>query len=150
MGDELQLPASGGSVRVHAEAVSIAPLDSLQIIVNGKTVKNVAATDKLRIVFDGEVTLSDGGWVAARVLGPASKYLGDSYAFAQTTPVYVVRGGKQHVEPADGKFLVDVVNALAARTERSRWRTPVERDHFKAALDSARAVYQKCANTLSS
>jgi hypothetical protein len=70
----------------------------------------------------------------------------DSYAFAQTTPVYVVRGGRKFVVREDGKFLADVVSALRTRTERSRWRTPAERERFLAALDSARAVYERCAN----
>ncbi len=146
MGDELRISSSANSaLRVRAEAVSIAPLDSLQIIVNGKTQQTIRAQDRLHITFAGDVALPEGGWIAARVLGPASKYVTDSYAFAQTTPVYVVRDGKQHVVAEDGEFLADVVTALAARTERSRWRTPAEHDRFKAALDSARAVYQKCA-----
>ncbi|MGH7459527.1 MAG: CehA/McbA family metallohydrolase [Longimicrobiales bacterium] len=150
MGDELVLAADApAKLRVKVEAVSIAPLDSLQIIVNGKTVRNVPARDSLRIVFDDDVEVAQGGWVAARVLGPSSKYVTDSYAFAQTTPVYVLRAGKQFRSADDGKFLVEVVNAIAARTERSRWRTPAERDRFMTALDSARSVYQRCATPAS-
>ncbi len=149
MGDEITLGANAPTgVRVKAEAISIAPLDSLQIIVNGKTVRNVPAKDSLHIVLDEEIALPEGGWIAARVLGPSSKYVTDSYAFAQTTPVYVVRAGKRFVSADDGKFLLEVVNAIGTRTERSRWRTTVERDRFKAAVDSARAVYQRCANGL--
>ena len=146
MGEEITVPGSNDGVRVIASAISIAPLDSLQIIVNGKPVNTVKPNISNRLDFNGNVAMAQGGWVAARVLGPSSKYVTDSYAFAQTTPVYVSRGGKRHVVAEDGKFLVEVVNALAARTERSRWRTPAERDRFKAALDSARAVYQKCAS----
>jgi TolB protein len=150
MGDEIALPAGGvDGVRVIASAVSIAPLDSMQIIVNGKPAHTVRSNLTNKLQFNGNVEMPHGGWVAVRVLGPSSKYVTDSYAFAQTTPVYVVRGGKRHVVAEDGKFLVEVVNALAARTERGRWRTPAERDRFKAALDSARAVYQKCASALS-
>jgi TolB protein len=149
MGDEITLGANAPTgLRVKAEAISIAPLDSLQIIVNGKTVRNVPAKDSLHIVLDEEIALPEGGWIAARVLGPPSKYVTDSYAFAQTTPVYVVRGGKRFLSAEDGKFLVEVVNAIDARTERSRWRTTAARDRFKASLDNARAVYQRCASAL--
>jgi len=146
MGGEIAVAANAPTVlRVKAEAVSISPLDSLQIVVNGKTVRNVRATDSLRIAFDEDIALPDGGWIAARVLGPSSKYVSDSYAFAQTTPVYVVRGGTTYASPADGKFLAEVVSAIAARTERSRWRTDAERDRFRSALDQARVVYERCA-----
>jgi TolB protein len=146
MGDELTLPATApATVRVRAEAISISPLDSMQIIVNGKTVKNVVASDSLRIEFDEQVAIPEGGWIAVRVLGPSHRYVTDSYAFAQSTPVYVVRGGKPFLSPDDGKFLVEVVNAIAARTERGRWRTPAERERFQGALQQAKAVYTKCA-----
>ena len=146
MGDELALPATApATVRVRAEAISISPLDSLQIIVNGKTVKNVIASDSLRIVFDEQVAIPEGGWIAVRVLGPSHRYVTDSYAFAQSTPVYVVRGGRKFVVAEDGRFLADVVSAIWTRAERSRWRTPAERERFKAAVDQAKAVYEQCA-----
>jgi hypothetical protein len=51
--------------------------------------------DPQRIAFDGAVAVPDGGWVAIRVAGPSSKYISGSDAFAQTSPVYVVRDGKR-------------------------------------------------------
>ena len=146
MGSEIQLAANAPpTVRVRAEAVSIAPLDSLQIIVNGKVVKNMPATDSLRILFEESVSMPEGGWVAARVVGPASKYVTDSYAFAQTSPVYVVREGRVFRSPEDGRFLADVVAAIGERTARSRWRSDAERERFMAAITQARAVYERCA-----
>jgi hypothetical protein len=82
--------------------------------------------------------------------------ISDSYAFAQTSPVYVVRDGKRFTSAEDAAFLRDTVDALWARVEsggrgrggapgQSRWRTPAEREKFKAAIDHARAVYDKIA-----
>jgi len=146
MGSEIRLDANApAALRVRAEAISIAPLDSLQILVNGKVVRNVPAKDPLRVTFDGDVPVSDGGWIAARVVGPSSKYVTDSYAFAQTSPVYVVRGGRTFRSPEDGRFLADLVAAIAQRTARAEWRTDADRDRFMAALTEARAVYEQCA-----
>lgn len=128
-------------VRVRAEAVSIAPMDSLEIIVNGRAVRRIRAGDPLHIMFDGAVDVPEGGWVAARVLGPASRYVADSYAFAQTSPVYIVRGGRPWVSVDDARFFMEGVDALWSRIERSRWRSGAERDAFRAVLDSARAVF---------
>jgi TolB protein len=141
-GDEIALTGSERrSVRVKAEARSITPLDSLQIIVNGEIAHTVAATDKARVVFDAPVAVPDGGWVAARVLGPHSAYIGDDYAFAHTSPVYIVRDGRRYVNPADVRFLAETVDAIWARVERGRWRSDAERGRFKAAIDTARARY---------
>jgi TolB protein len=141
-GAEIRVPANGSpNVRVKAEAMSITPMDSLQILVNGEIVQTVAARDKARIVFDGPVAMPEGGWIAARVLGAHSKYIGDDYAFAHTSPVYVVRGGRPFVKREDVEFLAQTVDAIWARVERSRWNSDAERDRFRAAVDSARAVY---------
>jgi hypothetical protein len=145
-GEELTL-ATGvpQALRVKADVVSIAPLDSLEILVNGDIVETVKATDPLQIVFDGSIAVPQGGWVAARASGPKSKYIGDDYAFAQTTPVYVVRGGRRYLKAADVEFLAQTVDAIWARVEKSRWRSDAEKEKFRAAVDQARAVYRKLA-----
>ena len=146
-GDELATASDAPpTVRVKAEAISIAPMDSLQIVVNGEIARTVAARDRARITFDGEVPIPSGGWIAARVIGPHSRYIGDDYAFAHTSPVYVVRGGQRFVNRADAEFLARTVDAIQARVERARWRSDAEQQRFRAALDSARAVYTRLAS----
>jgi TolB protein len=143
-GDEISVAARAPtSHRVKVDAMSIASLDSLQIIVNGDVVQTVAARDPSTIAFDGPIAMPDGGWIAARVIGPASQYIGDDYAFAHTGPVYVVRGGQRFVRKDDVEFLSQTIDAIWARVERARWRSDAERDRFKAAIDSARAVYSR-------
>ncbi len=145
-GDEIALGASApASLRVAADVVSISPLDSLEIIVNGEVAQTVRATDPAHIAFDGPVAVPEGGWVALRASGPKSKYLGDDYAFAQTSPVYVVRGGRRYLRAEDVQFLDATVEAIWARASTARWRSDAERDAFRAAVDRARAVYQKLA-----
>ena len=130
---------------MKADVTSITPLDSLQIIVNGDVAQTVPATDRARIVFDGDVAVPQGGWIAARALGPHSKYIGDDYAFAQTTPIYVVRGGRKYMKPEDVQFLSQTIDAIWARVERGPWRSDREKNAFKLDVDSARAVYAKIA-----
>jgi hypothetical protein len=91
--------------------------------------------------------IPEGGWIAVRVRGPASPYLGDSFAFAQTSPVYVSREGQPpYVSTADAMFLADVVDAIWARVERVPWRTDAERAAFKADIDRARQTYLERAS----
>jgi TolB protein len=139
-GSEIHL-VGRGRVRVKVEASSITPLDSLQIVVNGEIVRTIPARDRERITFDDSVAMPEGGWITARVLGPHSRYIGDDYAFAHTSPVYVVRNGRPFVRREDVQFLAETVDAIWARVDRSRWRSDADRARFKGAVDSARAVY---------
>jgi TolB protein len=143
-GDEIAVAAGASpTLRVRAEASSITRLDSLQIIVNGEVARTIPAQDSGRVVFEGNVSIPNGGWIAARVLGPHSKYIGDDYAFAHTSPVQVVRGGRRYTRREDVDFLAATVDAIWARVERARWRSEAERERFRAAVDSARAVYAR-------
>jgi TolB protein len=141
-GEEIALAANAPTtMKVKADVTSIAPIDTLEILVNGEVVQTIKATDPKRVVFDGTVDVPAGGWVAARTTGPKSKYLGDDYAFAQTSAVFVVRGGKRFVKAADVQFLSDTIDAIWARVERARWRSDAERTAFRAAIDKAKAFY---------
>lgn len=146
-GTEISLPATAArTLHVHANAISIAPMSELDIIVNGKVARSItarSASDSLRLDFDDSVAVPEGGWVAARVIGPSSRYVTDSYAFAQTSPVYVVRGGHRYTSAADARFLGEAVDAIWARVQNAPWRTPAERDRFHAEITRARAVYRQ-------
>jgi hypothetical protein len=145
-GAEIRLDAgSRSSLRVRAEVVSITPLDSLAILVNGKVVRSVAPQDSFRIVFDGPIDIAQGGWIAARATGPSSPFVTDSYAFAQTSPVYVVRGGQPYRSAEDARFLSEAVAALWERVQNSRWRSDAERQRFQASVEQAKAVYDRIA-----
>ena len=61
------------------------------------------------------------------------------YAFAQTSPVYVVRGGKRFIKAADVQFLVDACEAVWTRVQGARWRSDAERAACRAAIDPAKA-----------
>jgi TolB protein len=148
-GEEVALRgAEPVAVQVKAEAVSIAPMAKLEVIVNGRISHTAGpSSNPQRIAVDDAIVVPDGGWVAIRVTGPSSRYVSDSYAFAQTSPVYIVRDGKRWTSADDARFLGEVVDAIWARVDgpRARWRTPAERDKFKATIDRARSVYMEIA-----
>jgi hypothetical protein len=121
-GEEVALRSdSPAPVQVKAEATSIALIEKLEVIVNGRVAQATAvSSDPHRLAFDGAVAVPDGGWVAIRVVGPSSKYVTDSYAFALTSPVYVVRGGRRWTSADDAAFLGQVVDAIWARVDGPR------------------------------
>lgn len=74
--------------------------------------------------------------------GPKSTYPGDDYAFAQTSPVFLVRGGRRFIKTSDVQFLADTVDVIWARVERARWRSEAERQTFRAAIVRSVAFYR--------
>ena len=141
-GSEITLGADAGeSLVVVAEALSIAPIERLDILVNGEVVESVVGEAAQRLSFDGQVSIPAGGWIAARVVGPSSRYISDSYAFAQTSPVYVVREGRRFTSRADAVFLGEAVDALWARLARSNWDSEEDREFFRLGVEKARQVY---------
>jgi hypothetical protein len=118
----------------------------VEIIVNGKVAYTERPAEPNRLMIDRPIPVPEGGWIAARAIGPSHRYVTDSYAFAQTSPVYVVRNGRRYTSAEDAKFLLASVDAIWARADgSSRWRSLPERDRFKAAIDQARAVYERLA-----
>src|SRR5262249_46890080 len=105
------------------------------------------ATSGPAVTFTGTVTIPDGGWIGARVIGPVSRYVSDSYAFAATSPVYVVVGGKRFTSSADAEFLGKVVDAIWQRlAARGNGGRAAEKETFKGAIDQAREVYRRIAD----
>ncbi len=150
-GDELQLQAGAPStVKVDLEVLSIAPVERVEVIANGLVAASIpvpssAISNPAGFVVSQHIDLPDGGWVAARVVGPPSREVADSYAFAQTSPVYVVRGGRRFVSRDDAQFLASVVAAIGARAERATWQSNSARERFLKELEQARQVYLKIA-----
>ena len=145
-GGEIHVPDGGGGERlVVVEAASSSPLDNVEIVVNGTVVQVHEAEGRgERFSVESRVRLEDGGWIAARALGPASPLVSDGYAFAQTSPVWVVAGGREYRSADDIRFLLASVEAFRDRVvERDRWVTATEREHFLSRVDSAAAVYRR-------
>jgi len=98
IGDTLQLPAGGGTIEVSANASSVLPVHSLQIVQNGQV---VAQTDEPRgtrsLTLRARLPVTSHSWLIARISGPDYVALAhhDVWArgvFAHTSPVYVACG----------------------------------------------------------
>jgi hypothetical protein len=143
-GDEITLGSGApAALPVRVELRSITPVDSIEIIVNGRVAAAMAPDDPAIAVFEADVPIPDGGWIAARARGPSSRYVTDSYAFAQTTPVWVVRDGRPWTSAEDARFLADAVRATWERVRDGDWSTPGERERFEAAVNEAIVVYER-------
>ncbi len=144
-GEEILLSGDEpGLLDVRVRALSIAPLSKLEIYVNGQVAEAFEATgDSTRFDITTRLDVSTGGWIAAQVVGPRHRFFGDSYAFAHTTPVYIVRDGVTFTSEEDATFLAEVVERLWERVDaRERWTSEAGRAAYQDATRRAAARYR--------
>lgn len=98
IGSTIQLPGNGGTVEVHAQADSILPIYTLEIVKNGEVVARSEQAEgarslKLRV----SLPIERHSWVAARCGGPGYSAVRhhDGWrrgVMAHTSPVYIAVG----------------------------------------------------------
>jgi hypothetical protein len=133
IGDTLRLPASGGTVEVHASANSVLPVHSLQIIHNGQVVaqSDAAAGGGRSLSLKARLPVASDSWLAARVAGPNYEPVAhhDVWArgvFAHTSPVYVACGDREWAM-ADQHGLQYMLTLVGGSLEYIRQRSPQHR-----------------------
>lgn len=128
---------------------SVAPLDRIDLVVNGEVVasRDVRALGR-SFLIEQAVEIPGSGWVAAMAVGPAARAVTDGYPFAHTSPVWVVRGGRPWVDRVGAAELADGVRALWERVARGgSFPDESARERYRAAVDEAIAVYERIAAT---
>jgi hypothetical protein len=93
-GEVIDATSSDQVLRVRAEARANSELESLEVIVNGKTVKSVRpAEGEKTAVLEFETEIAESSWLVARCGGPYNWPRWSRLA-AITSPVYVQVGGR--------------------------------------------------------
>lgn len=147
-GEEINLSGDEPvELAVEGELASIAPLHRLEILLNGKIVKKIDLQKyEMPYHFSLPITVEENGWIAVRAIGPYHRYILDSYAFAQTTPVYVLRNGRRYTSKEDAQFLGEVVQEFwQSVDEADRWDSKTEREQFRQTVKDAQEVYRQIA-----
>lgn len=147
-GSEIQLTGSGpDTLQVQGEVVSLAPLRRVEVLRNGDVVHTINAREKgPQVEISVPVVVPENGWIAVRALGPSSRYVPDTYAFAQTTPVYILRNGERYTSAEDARFLRKMVEALwQSVKKRDQWHSEAGKKRYREAIERAQSVYQRIA-----
>ena len=145
-GDEIRLSAEdSASLRVRVNVASIAPLDTVEVVVNGEIVHTwLPSGDGPNWELETTVNVPESAWIAARATGPPSPYVGDIFPFAQTSPIYVVRDGRHFTSASDARFLLESVDELWRRVqERKSWTNEEQKRAYREGVEGARAAYRR-------
>ena len=133
------------SVSFKAAMRSIVPVDHMQIVCNGKVVREVGMThDRKSSDASGTIPLDGSGWCVLRAFSDKAEYpILDLYPYATTSPVYVSVTGAPLHKPDDAKYFLAWVDRLIAAAENNTsWNTDAEKSAVLAAFREARGKYE--------
>lgn len=146
-GDEIRVPGSGPStVHLDVEAVSILPMEQLELLQNGQVVRVEKPDESERIKLSLNVPVARSGWIAARVSGPSKVHLlTDSYVYAHTNPVWLVKGGHAANSPEDAEYFVKWMDKALQQIPGRTFYTDSEKASVEAVYSRAREEFRKLA-----
>jgi len=148
-GSEIRCSANADKpIGIEAKLRSIHPIDSLEIISNGKVIKTINLKDRPSWpLLEESVVLAfephRSGWIAARAIftGPDGHL-----RQAHTSPVYITVDGKPSASKTDAEFMIRWIDHLRQITEKTgRYKTSEERLQVQALYQQARQKYQNIA-----
>lgn len=118
VGDTINLPGNGGTVEVRAEAESILPIHSLEVVQEGRVVASTEDSQGTRkLALSAKVKVEGHTWLAARCGGPgysASVPHLDGWGrgvMAHTSPIYIACGEEWWMFNEDtAKYMLTLVD----------------------------------------
>jgi hypothetical protein len=143
VGEELQLQ-NASEVPFHASLRSIVPIDHLEVVCNGKVIRDIQlAGDHTVADPSGTIPINSTGWCVLRAWNEKPTYpILDIYPYGTTSPIYInVRGATQQ-SPEDARYFLTWVDHIIARTEKmTDWNFDSERTAVLNDLRRARAAF---------
>jgi TolB protein len=143
IGDEVRLEKKQ-DVPFKVSLRSVAALDHLQIVCNGKVAREIELKgDRRKADVSSTVALDRSGWCVLRAFSDTAEYpILDLYPYATTSPIYVNVAGTPLRSPADAAYFVAWVDRLiAAARSNASWNTDAEKQAVLELLERARKRY---------
>jgi TolB protein len=144
LGDELRLPDGENKVKFSAWLRSFVPIDHLEVICNGKVVRELKPNaDRESADIEDTIPVTRSGWCLLRAWSDKAEHpVLDIYPYATTSPIYVSVDGSDTKSKEDAAYFVAWIDRLstAAKTNQN-WNNDTEKNSVMNMLDSARKIY---------
>lgn len=110
-GDVIDLPKGGGTLAVEVIAESLAPLATIEVVVNGQVVATAQPQPgALSTTMRAQVPVAGSGWIAARCTSNQSGWaLSTRGVAAHASPVYVVVDGAELYNPSSATYMLTLL-----------------------------------------
>ncbi len=141
-GDSIQLPPEGGAVEVNASVQSIVPIEKLEVFFNGKVVESSNGGPIRK-----RIQISKSGWITIRASNSKPQHpIDDSYVVAETSPVYLHKGGQAIRSKEDAEYFITWIDEITRQAQaHPGWRSDRERSHVLGQFQQARRVFAQRA-----
>jgi TolB protein len=144
LGDELQLPAGDTKIKFTGWLRSIVPVDHLEIICNGRVVRDLKlTTDRESADIEDTIPIAQSGWCLLRAWSDKAEHpVLDAYPYATTSPIYVTVTGSVAKPAEDAAYFIAWIDRMIEDASANRnWNTQAERKSVLELLEQARVVY---------
>jgi len=146
VGSESKLEKPRQEVAFTARLRSIVPLDHVEVVCNGKKVKDLkleGARDTADV--KGTIPISESGWCLLRAYTDKAVYpVMDNYAYATTSPVYVTVAGAKPRSPEDAKYFAAwIARTMEITAAYPDWNSVQEKELVMKRLADAKAIYER-------
>ncbi len=146
LGDEIRLPAGGGTLEVEAQARSVQPFHELQVVMNGQVVaREVAEKGTETIRLRAKVHVGRSSWMAARCISRLKVWhVWPIHIAAHTSPVYVDVGGQEMFSPSDATYMLTLLDGGLAWLDTLSIAADAERQaRVRSIFETAREVLHR-------
>jgi TolB protein len=137
----------GRKLNYRAAMRSLAPLDHVEVLYNGRVVARHGKKDATSAELSGEFPVTGSGWILLRAWNDEPDALiFDLYPYASTSPVYVSVGGRSATSPKDAEYFLRWIDRMIASADaRQDYNDAQERKDTMDYLRAGRAVFEKKA-----
>jgi len=151
-GDEIKLLEDGGNVKANILIQSIVPLDSAELVINGKKL-NLGDLTQHRdpngpgtyLKLEKELVFKHGSWVTLQTYSTRPIHpVEDSFVQATTNPIWIMVGDKPVRSAKSAEYFIGWIDKLTRMAEaHPGWRSEKEKTHVFGQFQEARDVYKK-------
>ena len=145
-GGELKFDSPQTAVPFTARLRSIVPVDHLEVVCNGKVLRNLkleAARDSADVT--GSLPLEESGWCVLRAYSDKAEYpVLDKYPYATASPIYVEIAGRPLKSSEDARYFAAWNDrTIEITSQYPDWNSAAEKESVLQRLRSARAIYER-------
>ena len=144
LGGELKLRAGENQVKFKAWMRSIVPVDHLEVVCNGRVVRDVKlGGSRESAEAEDTIPISQSGWCVLRASSDKPEHpVLDDYVYATTSPIYVTVPGAATKSAEDAAYFVAWIDRLGEAAKANHdWNNEAEKTSVLKLLDEARQVY---------
>lgn len=151
-GDRVSLEGDTHPFQFKLTAIANQPLQSIEVVQNGRVVKKFKITDPLKATNTFSLDIQKGGWIAARCTVRDDHLTNselDRYSnpprikpsrlrFAHTSPIYFIREGSSSADPVAVREGLQMLDQLEKYAHKNA--SKVYRNEFIQAIERGREI----------